>query len=199
MFTGIIQTVVLIISVAPKGDCLCVRIQKPAGWKLVLGQSMAIDGICSTVTLLRSSFLEVEYMPETLDKTTAGSFRKNTPVNLERSLTLRDFVDGHLVQGHVDARGTVRKREGTENTREITIAVPKELGKYIATKGSITVNGVSLTVAKAAKDTFRVALIPYTLTHTNLGLLKKGDSVNVEIDIIARYAEKILRDTKKDN
>lgn len=193
MFTGIIQAAVPILSVVPKGECLLVRIKKPAGWKVNLGQSIAVDGVCSTVVTHKSGFFEVEYMPETLAKTTVKAFQKNTSVNLERSLTLKDFIDGHLVQGHVDARGIVGKIDEKGETKEIAITVPKDLMKYIATKGSITVNGVSLTVARSAKNTFGVALIPFTLTHTNLGLLKKGDSVNVEIDMMARYAEKVLR------
>lgn len=193
MFTGIIQSVVPILSVSSKGECLRIRIKKPIKWKLALGQSISVDGVCSTVTLLRPSFFEVEYMPETITKTTVGLFRKNTKVNLERSLTLRDFIDGHLVSGHVDARGTVHKIESKGNTKEITITVPKELKKYIATKGSVTMNGVSLTVVLVEKNTFRVALIPYTLMHTNLGLLEKGMGVNVEIDVMARYVEKMIR------
>lgn len=192
MFTGIIQSVMSVVATSPKGECLCVRIKKPAGWKLSSGQSISVDGVCSTVTLLRSFFFEVEYMPETLAKTTVGLFQKNTQVNLEQSLTLRDFIDGHLVSGHVDACGIVQKITSKGKTKEMTITVPKELKKYIATKGSVTVNGVSLTVALAEKNTFRVALIPYTLAHTNLGLLEKGSRVNVEIDVVARYVEKMF-------
>lgn len=192
MFTGIIQSVASVVSASLKEECLCVRIKKPAGWKLSLGQSISIDGVCSTVTLLRSSFFEVAYMPETLVKTTVGLFQKNTEVNLERSLTPRDFIDGHLVSGHVDARGVIQKIERKGSTKEITITVSKELKKYIATKGSVTMNGVSLTVARAEKNMFRVALIPYTLAHTNLGSLTKGDSVNVEIDMMARYVVNAL-------
>jgi len=197
MFTGIIQSVAPVVSTSSKGECLCVRIKKPAGWKLSLGQSISVDGVCSTVTLLRLSFFEVDYMPETLAKTTVGLFQKNTRVNLERSLTLRDFIDGHLVQGHVDACGVVQKITSKGKTKEITIIVSKELKKYIATKGSVTMNGVSLTVVLAKKNTFRVALIPFTLAHTNLGLLEKGSRVNVEIDVIARYVEKMLINSEK--
>src|SRR3989344_1330050 len=106
MFTGIIQAVMPIVSVTSAGECLRVRIKRPSGWKLALGKSIAVDGACSTVMSLKPSFFEVEYMPETLAKTTVGSFQKNTLVNLERPLALRDLIDGGLVQGHVDARGT---------------------------------------------------------------------------------------------
>lgn len=196
MFTGIIQAVVPVLSGVKRGECLAVRLKKPAGWKLVLGQSITVDGICSTVTKRGTSFFEVEYMPETLRKTTAPSFEKGSQVNLERSLTLRDYIDGHLVSGHVDARATVHAIKVVGETKEITFIVPKAFAKFIVDKGSITLNGISLTVVWAKKDTVAVALIPYTLTHTNLGLLKRGDQVNMEVDTVARYVEKMLRELK---
>ncbi len=192
MFTGIIQAVTPVQLVTKKEACLVVRLKKPARWKLVLGQSITIDGICSTVTKLGTTFFEVEYMSETLAKTTAGNFSKGSQVNLERSLTLRDYIDGHLVSGHVDARGKVLKIVTEENTKRMSIQIPRALQKYIAMKGSVAVNGISLTVAEVGGNVFTVALIPYTLEHTNLGLLKQGDSVNVEIDTVARYVERML-------
>lgn len=192
MFTGIIQAVVPVLATFEKEACLVVRLKKPSGWKVTLGQSITVDGICSTVTKKGPSFFEVEYMPETLEKTTAGTFKEALWVNLERSLTLRDYVDGHLVAGHVDARGTITKRESTGNTRVLHITVPRALRKYIATKGSVAVNGISLTVVGVKQDTFSVALIPYTLEHTSLGLLETGDDVNVEVDMVARYVERML-------
>ncbi len=192
MFTGIIQSVMPVLSASEKEVCLVVRLKKPTGWKVVLGQSITVDGICSTVTKVGASFFEVEYMPETLDKTTAGTMAAGRWVNLERSLTLRDYIDGHLVSGHVDARGKTIRVEGEDNTKRISFEVPQVLAKYIAKKGSITVNGISLTVADVKKNVFTVALIPYTLEHTNLGLIEKGDTVNIEIDTVARYVERML-------
>lgn len=193
MFTGIIEIMVPVLTVVEKKECLVVRLKKPSRWNLVLGQSITVDGICSTVTRIGATFFEVEYMPETLRKTTAQSFRKNSRVNLERSLTLRDYIDGHLVSGHVDACGKVRAIKTEGATKEITFEIPRTLAKYIVDKGSIALNGISLTVVVAKDDTVSVALIPYTLAHTNLGLLEKGDSVNVEVDTVARYVEKMLR------
>jgi len=187
MFTGIVQKMAPLLSVTPLGACLRVRIRKPLGWKLALGQSIAVDGVCSTVVSCKLDFFEVEYMPETLAKTTAKMFKKNRLVNLERSLALKDFVDGGLVQGHIDARSTVERVEKIGETALLEITIPGVLKKYIAPIGAVTVNGVSLTVARVKKDTFSVALISYTMAHTNLGLLKKGDVVNVEVDILARY------------
>src|SRR5665213_1335545 len=189
MFTGIIQATTKVKEIKRAGECIQVRLQKPkkpSVWKFNLGQSISIDGICSTVTKQSKDFFEVEYMPETLLKTTAGSFMKDALVNLERSLTLRDFIDGHVVQGHVDARAKVSTIVEHGTPRDITIEIPLSLVRYVAALGSIAINGVSLTVVRLASGKATVALIPHTLVHTNLGNLKKGDSVNVEVDVMAR-------------
>lgn len=192
MFTGIIQKTAPILSVTPKKECLRVRVKKPLSWKLTLGQSVALNGVCSTIISHKSDFFEVDYMPETLAKTTARMFKKNQIVNLEQSLTLKDFLDGGLVQGHVDACGTVKKVEKNGKTAILHIVIPEALKKYIAIKGAVTVNGVNLTVVQRVGSAFVVALIPYTLMQTNLGLLKKGDYVNVEVDVLARYVAAVL-------
>jgi riboflavin synthase len=192
MFTGIIQKTAPILSVTYEKECLRVRIKKPLGWKLTLGQSIALDGVCSTVISHKPAFFEVDYMPETLAKTTVKMFKKNQIVNLEKPLTLKDFVNGGLVQGHVDTCGTVKKIEKNGKTAILHITIPEALKKYIATKGAVTVNGVNLTVVRRVKSVFSVALIPYTLMQTNLGLLKNGDRVNVEVDVIARYVAAAL-------
>ncbi len=189
MFSGIIQATAPILSADKHGECRVVRIQKPRGWKLADGQSVAIDGICSTVTKHAAGFFEVEYMSETLGKTTAGAFAEKRMVNLERSLTLNSFVDGHLVQGHIDARGRIKRIVDAEHTRLLTIALPLRLMKCVALHGSIAVNGVSLTVARLHQSSFAIALIPHTLANTNLGVIAKGDKVNVETDMIARYLD----------
>lgn len=193
MFTGIIQATMPVVAVVPAGKSLRVRMKKPARWKLALGQSITVDGICSTVMKIGATYFDVEYMPETLRKTTAGNFRKGSQVNLERSLTLNDPIDGHLVSGHIDACAKVTGVVSIGKTKEIVFAVPRALMKYIVKKGSIALNGISLTVAQATGSTVKVALIPYTLAHTNLGLLKIGDHVNLEVDTVARYVEKMLR------
>ncbi len=190
MFTGIIQATAKVTSAKSAGDCIRVGIKKPKdpkAWKLALGQSISIDGICSTVTAVSKDAFEVEYMPETLKKTTAGSFAKGVLVNLERSLALKDFVDGHIVQGHVDARARAASIADEGNTRRIAIEIPKDLARFVAALGSIAINGVSLTVARFESGKATVALIPHTLSHTNLGALKRGDSVNIEVDVMARY------------
>ena len=211
MFSGIIQAASPIVSAEMKHGCRRVRIKTPHGWKLAHGQSIAVDGVCSTIVAHaparahagRPATFDVEYMPETLSKTTAGLFQKNTLVNLERSLTLGSLVDGHLVQGHVDARGRIAGVVEVGASKEVIIAAPQSLMRYIALHGSIAVNGVSLTVARTGRSTFTVALIPHTLTHTNLGLWGVGDLVNIEVDMIARYLfgalerGRVRRDAKK--
>ena len=192
MFTGIIKATVPIVGATKQGTCLRVRIKKPAKWRLTLGQSISIDGICSTVVTSGKTFFDVEYMPETLSKTTAGIFAKDDPVNLERSLALGDALDGNIVQGHVDACGEVMGTDDQGESRLMQISLSQPLRKYVASQGSIVVNGVSLTVASVGKGVFTVALIPYTLKHTNLGKLKRGDSVNIEVDVLARYVVQAL-------
>jgi riboflavin synthase len=193
MFTGIIQKTTKVSAAHKRGSVYAVRFEKPAGWKLALGQSISVDGICSTVTACGATFFEVDYMQETLKKTTAGSFKKGVVVNLERSMTPKSFIDGHLVQGHVDARATVSKIEAVRDSARITVTVPLALMSYIAPQGSVSINGVSLTVASVRGRAVTVALIPYTLTHTNLGTLRNGDVVNIEADVVARYLHRMLR------
>ena len=187
MFTGIIQATAKVSATKKSGECLRVSIGKPKSWKFALGQSISVDGICSTVTAQSKDLFDVEYMPETIVKTTAGSFAEGALVNLERSLTLRDYIDGHVVQGHVDARGRIVSVVEEGSARRITIELPQELRRYVAVLGSLAVNGVSLTVARLSGDRATVALIPHTLVHTNLDSLKQGSEVNIEADVMARY------------
>ncbi|OHB19757.1 MAG: riboflavin synthase subunit alpha [Parcubacteria group bacterium RIFCSPHIGHO2_01_FULL_56_18] len=186
MFTGIIEATAPIIEARTDGS-MRVRVKRPRGWKLVEGQSIAVDGICTTVEAIERDAFFATYMPETLRISTAGDFRKGRIVNLERSLKVGDRLDGHFVQGHVDCLGIVNEIRILGSSKEIRFGIPRVHMKYIATKGSITVNGVSLTVAARTNDSFTVALIPHTLDSTTLGTLSKGDSVNIETDLIARH------------
>lgn len=173
--------------------CRRVRIKKPHDWRLSKGQSVAVDGICSTVVSQTKEYFDVEYMSETMAKTTAGLFDAHMLVNLERSLTLNSFIDGHFTLGHVDCRSRVTKIVNVGASKECTVTVPRELMQFIAPRGSITVNGVALTVVRTAASTFTLALIPYTLKHTNLGTLSVGDVVNIEVDVLARYVVAAIR------
>lgn len=187
MFSGIVETTSSVLAAKTRGTCRCVSICTPARWKPTIGESLSVDGICSTVVARGPNYFDVEYMPETLSKTTAGMFLPKRVVNLERSLKWNDRVHGHFVAGHIDARGKVIAIGKDGRSRIITISIPPELGKFIAPRGSIAVNGVSLTIARASRRRIEVALIPYTLRMTNLGVLKKGDEVNIECDLLARY------------
>ena len=186
MFAGIIQKKAAVLSVEKRGGSLAVRIPKPRGWRLKTGESISINGVCSTVRKQMSDSFEVEYMPATLKTTTMKSLKKGSVLNLERSLLLKDAVDGHFVQGHVDVKGEVIS-VAHNGSRTITISVPSDALKLMVPWGSVTIDGVSLTIQAVTKKTFTVALISHTLGETNLGQLKKGDEVNIETDMIARY------------
>lgn len=191
MFTGIVRATARVKKVAMLRGTMRVEIFAPRGWRLTEGGSISVDGICSTVLQKGQGFFEVDYMPETLRVTTASDFVLGRVVNLEQSLRLGDRLEGHFVQGHVDAVARIERSIARGASREITIRIPKELRKFVAHKGSLTVNGVALTVARVHGPACTLALIPYTLMHTNLSALKKGNSVNIEIDSLARYLAKL--------
>lgn len=188
MFTGIVEEIGTVESIKSVKNLTLVAVKAKkilAGIKL--GDSIAIDGVCLTVMKKVSSLIYFEAMKETLDKTTAGIWRKGTQVNLERALLANSRLGGHFVTGHVDGMGVITGITKKENDVSLTLKSPKELMKFIVLKGSICLNGVSLTVGKVHKNSCEVYLIPYTLKETNLGLLKLNDPVNIEIDILARY------------
>ena len=182
MFTGIVEATGRVKKTGETKRIKRVRIGAPRGWKLELGASVNVDGICSTVVKTQKSYFEVEYMPETLSKTTAASFTEGRLLNLERSLKYGDRIDGHPVQGHVDCATPVRERVQRGASLELTIRPNATLARSATLHGSIAINGVSLTIARKHGPNITVALIPYSLKHTNLGALKKGDMVNVEFD-----------------
>jgi riboflavin synthase len=187
MFAGIVETKGRVKAAEEKNRIRRVRIEAPRAWKLPLGASVNVDGICSTVVQKGNGFFDVEYMPETLSKTTAASFAKGRSVNLERSLIYGQRIDGHPVQGHVDLATEVRQIVKKGASRELTIKPSASFARSATLHGSIAINGVSLTIAKKHGPNITVALIPYTLKHTDLGALKVGDAVNVEFDHSRAY------------
>ena len=187
MFSGIIEAEGKIIGAEASGRCLRVRVQKPRAWDLSLGESISVDGICSTVVAKSASSFDVEYMPQTLEKTTARLFKRGIIVNLERSLRYGARIHGHFVAGHVDAASTVFKVDRKGRSRVISVKTSPEVSNYIVARGSVAVNGVSLTVAAKGRGFFSVALIPHTLAKTNTRLLQVGSVVNIEADMLARY------------
>ncbi len=192
MFSGITEIKMPIKKIANQKGNLLAEIKKPLKWKLKVGESVLVDGICSTIIKTGANF-KVEYMPETLSKTNIGERKIGDNVNLERSLKLNDLLSGHLVTGHIDLTGRVKKIKNSGNSKVIEFSVDKKFAKYLVNKGSVAVNGVSLTVVKAGNNSFSVSLIPHTLKITNLGGLKIGDTVNLEFDVIAKYLERLIK------
>ncbi|HET6309453.1 MAG TPA: riboflavin synthase [Candidatus Nitrosotalea sp.] len=162
--------------------------------RLKIGGSIAVNGCCLTVVKKRGSVFFADVVPETLRRTNLGALRKGAEVNLELPLSATSLLDGHLVQGHVDGTGAVRSVERASSGREVTIELPEAVSKFVAVKGSIAVDGVSLTVAAVDKPsgTFKVALIPHTLEVTIARSYKRGSIVNLEADVVARYVARNL-------
>jgi riboflavin synthase len=191
MFTGIIQTVGRIAEVIPHGDDCALRIEATdlGLHDVQLGDSIAVNGVCLTVTKLESTTFDVMASKVTLD-VTAG-LGKPGPVNLEKALRLADRLGGHLVTGHVDGVGEITALEPVGECWLLKVRAPHALSKYIAQKGSLCVNGISLTVNAIANDEVSINLIPHTMQHTMMQFAKPGDAVNLEIDLIARYVERM--------
>ncbi len=193
MFTGIIKKLSNIEKVTFEKGSLFVDIKIPEGWEVWEGESIAINGVCSTVKSLTKKDFLVEYMPETIKKTTVEHYQKGWLVNLEKSLRLDDLLDGHLVQGHVDTTGEILEIEKVQESKVMKVKIPKDFMKFVVEKGSVSVDGISLTVVDTGEDWFTISLVSYTLENTNLGTIKVGDRVNIETDILAKYINKLLK------
>jgi riboflavin synthase len=157
-----------------------------------VGDSIAVSGVCLTVVEAASGRFSADVMLESLTRSTLQNARAGTPVNLERAVTLQTRLGGHLVQGHVDGTGTVVRREHTPQWDVLEISIPPALARYVVEKGSIAVDGVSLTIAAVGDESFTVSLIPTTLERTTLGEKAVGGAVNLEVDVMAKYAERLL-------
>ncbi len=194
MFTGIVATVGRITQLTQRGDAM--RLSVDAGSldlsDVALGDSIAVSGPCLTVVEFGTKHFAVDVSTETLARTTLGARQVGDAVNLEKALRLTDRLGGHLVSGHIDGLGTVVKRETLNDYIRWVVRVPADLAHYLAFKGSVAIDGVSLTVNAVDGDTFDVLTIPHTLERTTLGRLKAGAAVNIEVDIIARYIERLL-------
>lgn len=187
MFTGIIQKKANIKKLQTKNNILYTIFELPKSFKLKKGASISINGICSTVISFNTKEFAVGYMKETLDKTTVKNWKSGMTINLESSLKLGDTLDGHFVYGHIDTVGTIKSINKVGDSHVFEIIIPKEFSKYVVYKGSIAIDGVSLTVSSKLKNTFTVSLIPHTLSVTNLSGRRVGDSVNVEFDALSKY------------
>ncbi len=193
MFTGIVEEKGTVVSIGDGETTRKVVIAAPALEGLTVGASIAVNGVCLTAVQVSGTEATVDIVPETLSRTNLGELNVGDEVNLERPLAADGRFDGHLVQGHVDGVGRVVAFEREGGAVSLTVEVPPRLLPYIAEKGSITVDGVSLTVSGLTDSGFRVALVPHTLAMTTLGLRKTGDAVNLEVDILAKYVERLLK------
>ncbi len=193
MFTGIVQSVGRIRSVEKRGADARVAIDAAAlGLDDVgIGDSIAVAGVCLTVVALDAAGFAADVSPETLSRTTLGALTAGDPINLEKSLRLADRLGGHLVAGHVDGVGKVVAVHEDGAAQRWTFSAPAALAPYIAVKGSISIDGTSLTINDVDGNTFGVTLIPHTLTVTTFGARKPGDAVNLEVDLVARYVERM--------
>jgi riboflavin synthase len=193
MFTGIIEGLGAVAAIRPVGQGK--RLAITAGFELAgtkVGDSIAVSGACLTAVAIAGRQFDVDASPETLARTTLGAARVGERVNLERALRLSDRIDGHLVSGHTDGTGVIASREAAGNAVIVTVAVPEALTRYMIVKGSVAVDGVSLTINRIEADRFSVSIIPYTSGLTTIGFKQKGEGVNIEVDMIGKYVEKFL-------
>lgn len=193
MFTGIVEEVGTVHRVARQGAFQRLEIAAETVLEGTrIGDSININGACQTVVQLDGRSFVVESVAETLKRTTLGQLKSGDPVNLERALRLQDRLGGHLVQGHVDGVGTVRRLDQSQRQWSLCVEAPPPLRRYIAVKGSVAVDGISLTVADVDADTFTIAVIPHTFGSTALARRRRDDPVNLEVDVVARYLERLL-------
>ncbi len=199
MFTGLVEEVGTVRSVTPVGDGARVEIDAALVLTDVeMGASIAVNGCCLTVVDWGDGWWAADAVPETLNRTNLGALSPGDPVNLERPLPANGRYGGHVVQGHVDGTGAVQRIEQLDDGSYLfTFSLPAELGVYVVEKGSIAVDGISLTVADVTPTTFSIAIIPHTHAVTAMGRRRVGDTVNVEADVLAKYVERLVRPSQQ--
>lgn len=193
MFTGIIEGLGTIIEIRPAGRGK--RLTFDADFVLdqtKIGDSISVSGVCLTAVMIDGKRFQVDVSPETFARTTFLRAKIGDRVNLERALRLSGRIDGHLVSGHIDGIGTVKRKQNTGNAVIFTIGVPESLSRYMVKKGSVAVDGISLTINNCGRDSFDVSIIPHTAKLTTMGLSKVGDPVNIETDMIGKYVERFV-------
>lgn len=197
MFTGIIENRGMVKEKKAKGGLIRFTFELKKAFKnLKLGESIAVNGTCLTVAEKTARSFSADVISETLKATTLGSLKVGSVVNLERALRYKGSVGGHFITGHVDGVGKIKKIKREGDNQVWTVSVPQKLTAYIALKGSVALDGISLTVQDVKKSTFKIGLIPHTLKETTLASKKTGDALNVEVDLLARYAAKLLKSGK---
>ncbi len=192
MFSGIVEATSRVVKLEDTKGQRVAWIARPRGWKLKAGESVSVDGVCSTVQEVNRGTFRVIYMFETLRRTTLGRMSSGCTLNLERSLTLNSLIGGHLVQGHVDSTARIVGVHSDGAASVYEFSLPERFARYLVEKGSVAVDGISLTVIETRRPGFSVSLLDYTLQHTTLGAKGRGDSVNVEVDLLAKYVEKLF-------
>jgi riboflavin synthase len=196
VFTGIIEELGVVEALEDQGDAVRLSVRGPhVTSDAHLGDSISVNGCCLTVARRDGETFTADVMRETLDKTALGALEPGTRVNLERAVTAATRLGGHIVQGHVDGTGAILARSPSEHWELVEVSLPPGLGRYLVEKGSVTVDGISLTVVTVGTDSFTVSLIPETLARTTLGHKQPGDPVNLEVDVIAKYVERLLTHT----
>ncbi len=193
MFTGIIEKTGTIKEVITSGSNKSFWVGSPLAVELKVDQSLSHNGVCLTVEETRDGLHRVTAIEETLLKSNAGSWQKDTVLNLERCMQLNGRLDGHIVQGHVDCTAECLNISAKAGSWEFTFSFPAKFAYLVIEKGSVTVNGISLTCFNVTNDEFTVAIIPYTFEHTNMNVLQKGDIVNIEWDMIGKYVSRIMK------
>jgi riboflavin synthase len=192
MFTGLVEAVGEVVERQPSSGGQRLRLVSRLAPELGPGDSLAVNGVCLTVVLTEASEIHADVGPETLRVTTLGGLQRGALVNLERPLRADSRLGGHFVQGHVDAVGEVREMRPGNDFHWLTVTFPADLARYIVHKGSIAVDGISLTVAGLGRDRFDVQLVPFTIEHTNLRRAQPGDSVNLECDVVGKYVARAV-------
>ena len=196
MFTGIVEHLVPILAAEEKAEGTRLVVRDPFDVSASVGDSIAVNGVCLTVVASGAGKLAFDVVGETISRSNLGGLEAGARVNLERPMAAAGRFDGHIVQGHVDGRGTVLVRLPEGDSERVRVAVPGELARYVVEKGSITVDGVSLTVTAAGDDWLEFVLIPHTIDATTSGLRGVGEHVNLEVDVIAKYVERLLEARK---
>ncbi|MFF6843876.1 riboflavin synthase [Streptomyces tanashiensis] len=200
MFTGIVEELGEVVAVEQLEDASRFRLRGPLVTEGAQhGDSIAVNGVCLTVVEFGDGEFTADVMAETLKRSSLGALETGSRVNLERPMAVGGRLGGHIVQGHVDGTGTILERTPSEHWELVKVGLPAHLSRYVVEKGSITVDGVSLTVVEVADDWFTISLIPTTLDLTTLGIKQPGAPVNLEVDVIAKYVERLLGADAKEN
>ena len=192
MFTGIVEDMATITAITPQENNLNIRLSSSFVGDLQIDQSVAHNGVCLTVVELKEKEYSVTAIHESIQKTNIGSWQVGDLINVERAVNLQSMLDGHIVQGHVDTTLQCTKIENEQGSQRFTFSYSDDVATYLIPKGSVCINGVSLTLASLTDNEFSVAIIPYTLEHTNFKTLQVGDDVNIEFDVIGKYVNRIM-------